>query len=371
MMEFHISRKARDFYQFDESLFSLTGSVICLNFHAARLFVAKINEKRDLITFPDQAVKAGHINAMGLIDEILHYVVGLYRGEKNAQVVQQALDWLYEKLGKQRVDEALRKFADEFPAVAVYRREVELNTYLEGETAGVPHRLIVLEEMLMLWLANMNPAFSPFIELFDDITLEKDTSYLQIIEALHPFFDNQPLFGPDHQNLVDMLRSPALAAPHSLSGQLTYIRDKWGYLLGPYLLRLLSSLDLIKEEEIAEWRRMAFWGRAPAEVYEFLGMEEEPERFSFDLDWMPKLVLMAKNVYVWLHQLSRKYQRSIYRLDQIPDEELNLLARWGFTGLWLIGVWERSLGSKRIKERMGDPDAVASAYSLFDYEIAS
>ncbi|MGZ6223423.1 MAG: alpha-amylase family glycosyl hydrolase, partial [Syntrophales bacterium] len=371
MMEFHISRKARDFYQFDESLFSLTANVIFLNFHAARLFVAKINEKRDLITFPDQAVKAGHINAMGLIDEILHYVVGLYRGEKNAQVVQQALDWLYEKLGKQRVDEALRKFADEFPAVAVYRREVELNTYLEGETAGVPHRLIVLEEMLMLWLANMNPAFSPFIELFDDITLEKDTSYLQIIEALHPFFDNQPLFGPDHQNLVDMLRSPALAAPHSLSGQLAYIRDKWGYLLGPYLLRLLSSLDLIKEEEIAEWRRMAFWGRAPAEVYEFLGMEEEPERFSFDLYWMPKLVLMAKNVYVWLHQLSRKYQRSIYRLDQIPDEELNLLARWGFTGLWLIGVWERSLASKRIKELLGDPDAVASAYSLFDYEIAS
>ncbi len=371
MMEFHISRKARDLYQFDESLFSLTGNVIFLNFHAARLFVAKINEKRDLITFPDQAVKAGHINAMGLIDEILHYVVGLYRGEKNAQVVQQALDWLYEKLGKQRVDKALQKFADEFPAVAVYRREVELNTYLEGETAGVPHRLIVLEEMLMLWLANMNPAFSPFIELFDDITLEKDTSYLQIIEALHPFFDNQPLFGPDHQNLVDMLRSPALAAPHSLSGQLAYIRDKWGYLLGPYLLRLLSSLDLIKEEEIAEWRRMAFWGRAPAEVYEFFGMEEEPERFSFDLDWMPKLVLMAKNVYVWLHQLSRKYRRSIYRLDQIPDEELNLLARWGFTGLWLIGVWERSLASKRIKELLGDPDAVASAYSLFDYEIAS
>ncbi|MCJ7803141.1 MAG: alpha-amylase family glycosyl hydrolase, partial [Desulfobacterales bacterium] len=330
-----------------------------------------MNEKRDLISFPEQAVKAGQINAMGLIDEIFYYLVGLYRGEKNSQVMQQALDWLYEKLGKQKVDETLQKFADEFPAIAVYRREVELDTYLEGETAGVPHRLIVLEEMLMLWLANMNLAFSPFIELFDDSALEKESSYLPIIEALHPFFDNQPLFGPDHQNLVDMLRSPALAVPHSLSGQLEYIREKWGYLLGPYLLRLLSSLDLIKEEEIAELRRMAFWGRAPAEVYEFLGMEEEPERFSHDLEWMPKLVLMAKNVYVWLHQLSRKYRRSIYRLDQIPDEELDLLACWGFTGLWLIGVWERSLASKRIKELLGDPDAVASAYSLFDYQIAS
>ncbi|MGO9093114.1 MAG: alpha-amylase family glycosyl hydrolase [bacterium] len=370
VMEFHISRKARDDYQFDASLFSLSGNVVLPNFHAARLFAQKMNEKRDLIVFPDKAVRAGQINAMGLIDEILHYVVGLYRVEKNAQAAQQALNWLDENLGKQKVDEAFRKFADEFPTVSVYRREVDLHAYLEGETAGTPHRSIVLEEMLMLWLANTNPAFAPFMELFDDTTLEKDTSYLQIIQALHSFFDHQPVFGPDHQNLVDMLRSPALAVPHSLSGQLKYIREKWGYLLGPYLLRLLSSLDLIKEEEIAEWRRMAFWGRAPAEVYEFFGMEEEPERFSFDLDWMPRLVLIAKNVYVWLHQLSRKYRRSIYRLDQIPDEELNLLARWGFTGLWLIGVWERSLASKRIKERMGDPDAVASAYSLFDYEIA-
>jgi glycosidase len=370
-MEFHISRKVRDLYQFDESLFSLSGNVIFPNFHAARLFAQRMNEKRDVINFPDQAVKAGQINAMGLIDEILHYVVGLYRNEKNSQVMQQALDWLYGKFGKKKVDEVLRKFADEFPAVAVYRHEVEPDTYLEGETGGVPHRLIILEEMLMLWLANMNLAFSPFIELFDDATLEKDVGYLQMVEALHPFFDNQPLFGPDHQNLVAMLRSPALAVPRSLTGQLGYIRDKWGYLLGPYLLRLLSSLDLMKEEEIAELRRMAFWGRVPAEVYEFLGMEEEPERFSPDLEWMPKLVLMAKNVYVWLHQLSRKYQRSIYRLDQIPNEELNLLAHWGFTGLWLIGIWERSLASKRIKELLGDPEAVASAYSLFDYQIAS
>jgi hypothetical protein len=35
-----------------------------------------------LINLPDRATKAGEINAMGLIDEILHYVVGLYRVEK-------------------------------------------------------------------------------------------------------------------------------------------------------------------------------------------------------------------------------------------------------------------------------------------------
>jgi len=368
--EFHISRKARDFYQFDESLFTLSGNVILPNFHAARVFVQKMNEKRDLVSFPEEAVRAGQINAMGLIDEILHYIAGLYRNEKNPQAMKQALDWLYEKFGKRPVDDALRQFADEFPTVALYRREIELEAYLKGKTAGVLHREIILEEMLMLWLANLNPAFSPFIELFDDSRLENETSYFKMMEELHTFFGEQPVFGPEYQNLIDMLRSPAIAAPHSLTGQLEYIREKWGSMLGKYFYRLLSSLDLIKEEEVAESRRWMSWRRAPASVYEYLGMEAEPERFSRDLDWMPKVVLIAKNVYVWLDQLSRKYQRAIHRLDEIPDEELDILARWGFSGLWLIGVWERSQASRRIKQMLGNPEAVASAYSLFDYQIA-
>ena len=85
---------------------------------------------------------------------------------------------------------------------------------------------------------------------------------------------------------------------------------------------------------------------------------------------MPTVVLIAKSTYVWLEQLSQKYLRHIYRLDQIPDEELQLLASRGITGLWLIGLWERSRASKTIKRLRGNNDAVASAYSLKDYSIA-
>jgi len=365
-MEFHISRNARDRYQFDRSLFSLSGNVILADFHAARVFAQKMNQKRDLVRFPEQAVKAGQINAMGLIDEIMHIVVGLYREQTNPQVMQQALDWLYEKLDRTVVDVALHKFADEFPPLAVYQREVTLEDYLEGETDGVPNRQIVLEELLMLWLANVNPAFYPFQELFDDTTLDKETAYRQIVSSLDEFFETQPSFGPQSQNLVDMLRSPALAVPHSLAGQLEYIREHWGHLLGKYLYRLLSSLDLIKEEEKA-----IFLGPGPSRIAEFTGLELELERFSPDRDWMPSLVLIAKNAHVWLDQLSRQYARPMKRLDHIPDEELDALARRGFTGLWLIGLWERSAASQKIKQMCGNPEAVASAYSLFDYRIAA
>jgi len=364
--EFHISKNARDKYKFGDSLFSILGNVIFANFHGVRKFVKKINDKQDLVNFPEKAVRAGQINAMGLIDEILHYVVEMYRQEENVDISKQALEWLNENVGEESVNKALRRFAEEFPPVAVYQRKIDPDEYLNGETKGIPNTQILLEEMAMLWLANVNPAFSPFIELFDDKELEHGTSYLQIIESLKEFLDTQPGFGPELQNLIEMLHSPAIEIPHSLSGQLQYMLDHWGALLGKYLYRLLGSLDLIKEEEKM---RFAF-GPGPTRVYDFRGAEDEPERFSADEFWMPRLVLMAKSTLVWLDQLSKKYQRSITRLDEIPDEELDQLANWGFTGLWLIGVWERSRASKTIKQICGNPDAEASAYSLYDYMIA-
>jgi glycosidase len=370
-MEFHVSREARDIYQFDQGLFALSGNVILADFHAARVFAQKMNDKRDLARFPELTVKAGQINAMGLIDELLHSVVAQYRQQRNPQVMAQALDWLEERLGRQAVDETLRRFADEFPPLAFYRREIGLDEYLQGQTAGVPHRQVVLEELLLLWLANVNPAFSPFLELFDDSRLEKETAYHEVITSLDQFFRTQPTFGPDSQHLLDLLREPAIRVPHSLTGQLEYIREKWGAVLGRYLYRLLGGLDLIHEEE-----KLQFVGPGPTRPLEFgvgagAGAETEPERYSPDRAWMPRVVLLAKSTYVWLDQLSKKYRRPIARLDQVPDEELDTMARWGFTALWLIGVWERSKASRRVKQLCGNPEAAASAYAVYDYVVAA
>src|SRR5207302_1322545 len=74
--------------------------------------------------------------------------------------------------------------------------------------------------------------------------------------------------------------------------------------------------------------------------------------------------------HVWLDQLSRQYGRAITRLDEIPDEELDTLAQRGITSLWLIGLWDRSPASRRIKQLCGNPEAASSAYSLREYRIA-
>jgi glycosidase len=363
--EFHISRAARDLYRFDESLFTLSGNVIFANFHAARVFAAKINEKRDLIRYPETAVRSGQINAMGLIDEILHYVVKLYQRETRASIMAEALRFVQEKLGGDAVGRTLQRFVDEFPPLSVYRGETDAQSWLSSASGGVSHREVALEELLLLWLDNRNPAFSPYDELFNDGDLEKATEYRQVIAALSDFFSLQPAFGPDDQNLIEMLRSPAVAHPHSFTDQLEYIRRKWGFLLGDFLFRLLGSLDLVREEN-----KLSFLGAGPSRVVDFRGLELQAERFSPDQDWMPRVVMIAKNAYVWLDQLSKRLGAELKRLDQVPDEELDRLASWGFTGLWLIGLWERSSASKRIKQMCGNPEAEASAYSLMSYDIA-
>src|SRR3972149_10554622 len=125
--EFHVSRVARDRYQFDQALFSLTGNMVFADSPAARLFAQRINQRRDLLRFPEQSLRAGQINAMGLIDEIMHYVVALYRQQVNPQMMQQAMAWLTDRLGQDQVDAVLRQFAEEFPALAVYRRQLSVS----------------------------------------------------------------------------------------------------------------------------------------------------------------------------------------------------------------------------------------------------
>jgi hypothetical protein len=288
-MEFHVSRSARDRYQFDQSLFRFNGNVIFADFRAARLFAQEMNARRDLVRFPEQAVSAGQINAMGLIDEILHAVVFLYRQQANPVVLGQALDWLERHLGAERVADALFQFADQFPPIAVYRGEIALDDYLEGKTADVPHLQVTLEEALLLWLANVNPAFLPYRELFDDTYLAQASVYRAMMASLHDFFETQPRFGPDNQNLIDMLRAPALASPDSLEGQLAFIRQRWAYLLGDLLLRLLSSLDFIEEEH----KFRDFTGPGPMLVPNYGALDLEYERYSEDREWMPRLVLIA------------------------------------------------------------------------------
>ena len=375
--EFHISRKVRDLCDFNKGLFASSGNVVFANMKNVRDFQLLFNNYIKNVTGDEnKQVSAGQLNAMGLIDEILHYVSMLYRRNKVASFGRDLLAQLNKEFTAEQIDNLLLDFMKEFPPVAVYQEKLSAQDYLNqtaldiGTNEERSNREQVLEEMILLHLANENKAFKPFILLFDDAELAKNPLYKKTWKSIQKYAATQPTFGPFNHDLITLLREPQVFAPESLRGQLEYIQKYWEEFLGEWLKRILAGLDTISEEEKAAWHGFGGGDLPDMVPYSFENLMNEYERFSADSEWMPNVILMAKTVLVWLDQLTKQYGYPITRLDQIPDAELDRLRDEGFTGLWLIGLWERSKASKRIKQICGNPEAAASAYSLYDYNIA-
>ena len=216
---------------------------------------------------------------------------------------------------------------------------------------------------------------APLAWLIDDTALRAEAPYDAIVTDLEAVTGSLPAVPGLGVTLFEALRAPMKAHPDSLSAQLDYMIAHWAAVLPAALHeRLLISRDVVAEAT-------AFRGGGPGPIQTptftlghagqgYTG-DEEHEAFTEDRDWMSNVVLIAKSTHVWLDQLSRRYERPIRTLDQIPDAELDRLAALGFSGLWLIGLWERSKASRTIKRLTGNHEALASAYAVYDYQIAA
>ena len=347
-----------------------------------RQLALRMNRRR-----PDSGrpVHAGQLNMYSTLLKVFHYLISEVAEKQAPDVLADAM----RRAGHDPVGPTTERTALAFtklfpPGNAPPAKETSWQRSSE-------QRRVILREILLLRLAAENPALDSFREILNDSHLvSAEPLYPQVVADMGQALARTPRLPGLEMTLIEALRAPITASPHSLSGQVGYIREHWHSLLPPELLEeLLIAFDILLEEERA-------WGGAgepgPPPVIEFgrtgggaggggfgadgssiFGGYEYPEyeRFSADADWMSNVVLMAKMVYVWLHQLSQQHGRPITRLDQIPDTELDRLSAGGFTGLWLIGIWERSPASQRIKQLCGNPEAIASAYSLYDYEIAA
>src|SRR5580698_9883293 len=152
-MEFHVSREARDRYEFNQTLFAFSGNVVFANLAASREFAFRMNERRGAEKDPNKTVQPGALYAMGLIDEMSHALVDYYRRRIDPKVMAGALEWFQGRLGQEELDKAILSFVERFPTVDVYRGESTPAKWLAGETDGLSHRAVAFEEMILLWLA--------------------------------------------------------------------------------------------------------------------------------------------------------------------------------------------------------------------------
>ncbi len=133
IMEFHISRAARQRYQFEDSLFSFNGNVVFADLAACRAFAHRMNQVRESDQYPDRAVHAGQLFAMGLIDEASHVLMAHYREQFDPDVMNGALDWFGGQVGRQELDKLLLTFVEHFPGSDRDARR--------GDTAAMARRL--------------------------------------------------------------------------------------------------------------------------------------------------------------------------------------------------------------------------------------
>ena len=338
------------------------------DFSAVHKLADRINQHRLTQDPPGKPVAAGDLNALGLLDELMHYQITHYLQEVDSDLFHKLNDQLAQEYDYQELIGVLTSFTENFPPTPIIQGRQTPEEWLNQQSDGTSNLLLAMEELLLLHLDNDNPACSSLRELIDDRSLSSGTGYGSVIQSLEQYFDKLPLQETGSKSLLEQLRAPVKASPDSLAGQLRYIHEHWDFLSDHLKELLLRGLDLIREEE--KLQRHGTGGPGPAVAWAPVVGDLDLERYSFDSDWMPRVVMQAKNTYVWLEQVSREQDIQITRLDQVPDAELDRLAARGITALWLIGVWERSPASQRIKQIMGDGEALASAYSLFSYRVA-
>lgn len=357
--DFRISETTRRFIDIQEPLFSTEEGMSSFYRQAAEV-AYKYNEDRKKAGKSDFFLSAGKLNASAVLHMIYQVVLSflLEDGQK---------DYFSRRLATVESNEELRNalllFSKEFPSIVLEHEKPapSLEKRKEEDMRGFFIYQLMIENPALLQATK--PLLSPEGLVFP-------TTMRALSSVLSSFVKDDLRDGnPNTSDIFTFLSMPARLFPEDLNAQIGYILKEWSIMLPAELKNILElSLDYIREEE----KDHGFGGSpGPMPVIDYSSDDmNEYEAFSDDSNWMPKVVMIAKSTLVWLDQLSKKYERPIKTLDQIPDEELDLLQERGFTALWLIGLWERSHASAEIKHLCGNPDAVASAYSLKDYDIS-
>ncbi len=382
-VEFHLAGKTREKLAFDHDLYVAEAGRWRPSLRNVHDLSLASNRDHTASGF-----RPGDLFALAALDLAFCVVAEKYRIEKQPNVLNDSATYIESVLGVSAFQEFVHGFARTYPPLEVYRKITGMADFIGGYTSGRSNRERLVLQSLLVFVDNRNPAASSLKPLFDDHEIAAYTPYVQAVAAMREYLKSQPEAALGGITLMDLFEAPMRRAPHSLFEQLAFVTQEWGVDLPESVrLNLLLAGDLIREDEkrgasdirprkgdtpVIDFRTgPGISQRGFGSDYKFFtSLESEPEHYTPDTEWMPRTVLVAKSVHVWLDQLSKKYARGIRTLDDIPEQELAELARWGFNSLWLIGLWQRSRASRTIKHLRGNIDAVASAYSLFDYVIA-
>ena len=378
---FYVNRNARKLFHLSDPEFLSLPSSGYESVKTSERQSALINDFLKKVKGADaKPVLPAQFLGMKLLHALFHSIMTKAIASRQPDFLEKVYGKLNEELSRKQSEQYLKQFITAFPTQTIYAGTETPSNWLK-EQENKKH---VLEESFLVWLNNQNPALEQFSDLLTDEKLTREDAYRKLIMTMRSSMQAMGPVGPDNIDLAELLARPIKHAPNSILEQLRYIRLNWGELLeeSPLWGLLKGAIDFIEDEDkylffehIAQERALRqdgqeFVKKAHVPEYSSLDDANAPANYSMDSSWMPEVVMLAKSTYVWLDQLSKLYRRSITRLQDIPDAELDLIAERGFTALWLIGLWQRSYASQKIKQLQGNPEAKASAYALENYTVS-
>ena len=154
-----LSKQARKQYQLEDFSFTHSGNVVFAgDIYSVRKFIQKINQKKDLIRFPELAFKTGNFNGMALIYKIQEHIFDMYVETESPVLMDDLFNHLNNKFNAKEIDDTLKTFIDEFPPESVYNKDLSTTEFLNSVTGEINNSALILEEFISLWLGNNNPS---------------------------------------------------------------------------------------------------------------------------------------------------------------------------------------------------------------------
>ncbi len=379
---FYVNRNARELFGLTDPDFLSLPSSGKESVEASERQSAVINDFLKKRKGDDaKPILPAQFHGMKLLHALFHSLMAKAIALRQPDFLDRVYVTLTEELSPKQSKEYLSRFITTFPTQKIFAGAETAANWLKQQE----NKRELLEEAFLVWVNNQNPALEQFSDLLTDEKLLREAAYQKLIMTMRSSMQAMGPVGLGDIDLAELLIKPMRHAPSSILEQLRYIRMNWGGLLeeSPLWALMGDAINFIEDEDkYLFFERMTqehalrkdgheFDKEAHVPEYSAPDDANAPANYSLDSSWMPEVVMLAKSTYVWLDQLSKLYRRPVTRLQDIPDAELDLIAERGFTALWLIGLWQRSHASQKIKQLHGNPEAKASAYALEKYEISS
>lgn len=358
-MSLWITRSVRRRLALDEDAPGAGGKITLSSFAAAHALAALLRQaeatpEADDSDDSDDSVDGATLVALDVLEELIERrLESVLAGQSD--LLERGARSLAAHWGEERTARTLARLLDDLDLAPV--------TPESRSDAGEVDATGCVRELLVLTVLARHPRARRVLDRLG-LSVDEDPALGEAVVALSELLESEPSPSDRERDLLAELAGPLESAGEDFAAVLRDAREGWETVDEDVRRRIDAALGLLAEAAMPRFAP----GHAPDPG---IGLDEGPAAYTPDASWMPDLVLLAKNVLVWLDQLSERYGRPIRRLDEVPPEELEAISRRGVSGLWLIGVWERSPASARIKRRHGQEDAAPSAYAVRRYDIAA